>query len=1680
MNGVLDKINNLSQSKRLISSEQVIMGTVLELDQCMKSANLTEADLQNIQNSLLSLFSANNGDFSIQCSLYIASMILKTLQLSKNPQIWDLFNLVISNTKLTTIMAAGYVCRHIGNKFKAQLPRLIEHLLKQKYSKSFDYPIVYCLRAIFKVGGKSVAQYSQQAIDFAQKASIQNRQATTVGSIKLLKAIIQLSNPPVNSVLECVKVLTKSEQIPFIKNEIASLIARCAFVPLFPLINVKKKEKSEWIIGGMRNEAQSDLDKPLELLLMFPKYLKMSFSHFLNLLTPSMASNNHESLFNFAKKNCPSLLNEIIPMFPADARFTYFKDASKQNPSASQLQLLNALCPDSNSIYEAAGVALLLTCSGEKKAKHSALEFFASFTKSHPSIILSYLRSALVLLAQPPDNNTMTDRDTIGNTSLAYVIFKNMHHIDDAIDPNKDVLSQFFTDVFSPNSNPSNSNFNPLSLRFAGALLLLSILPASFCQDPSIKDYINISIATAIEILKKSSLSTAVLYNSQNNSAQNAVPISTLSFNKKMIKSLFAFCETHIDDKQNLDLVRIALKANIELPLSVIASMCTIAPLSGASDLELIETTKLVISRALKITPSADLMKSYISRPLPTGFDLLKYSNTLSFEKHREQVLLNKIIQSFPQLLSSINQIERQHVIDNLLNLKTVNSTAHLILLQLCKSSFVMPKTSLPLFLKHLETNNLTVLQIISECVSHFLAKNQKQFNTVFSFIESKKNIASCLLLSSIFTHTNVPNSSFVSRSLLLLNSLMKVGAILPFAVHSISSMLLTHSMQLATLGITLNEFSILFDTLNTNYSMQPVVLHLCAECFSLLVETSSSELAQTKSNLVSLLLCTFELTPVSYAREAYFECLRAIVTFAHSLQPKKMSSLSFPSSAGVSTSLQLCACEAFSDFLKFDDTIYTSLFNNDSNMTPGASQIPKSDKPNEFNADFHVDFTTNFTPNFNNSFNDQTRQQPQENNNNDDPNDEPNEEGEQNMLDHQKSNSSDFELNKIVSQLLNLLQKTGDSRCSSFIIALSNADKGQKISFWIGTLRRILIGNSLFQNIEIEPSASVKKCLLAVAYSILPRIAKQQLLATEYLDDIISSASHATETDRIELQESAFPILQRVIELFRHRISEDGGRMLDLYDSQFSQSVKIGFRLNLSISGGFLSTYLEFITDSLTSDSENCSLVLKAYLDGLRECKQRSSFYYSLATHLCAVSKKYSNVANMIHDFLIELIPVFTHVFFESVGLWKNKNDWRSLSKFRDFASTFYADLLPSLVWLQSIIEKPTIPPDVLLSFFLIEAKRSREPWMINGAFSALSVVIEYFGSSLLAKLIEISLQVGLDITKREDFITLIINSSKILKKCQEHNSLRAILVSLAMKSTEIFNKQVFANILTSDLETHSLTKYIPKIASYILDIFVNSAASAHNKLLNENEAVSLFSLIFHHSPHFVGFILNELISGAQSSNVSPEFKLQILKIGIPISEGAIPLRQISRFCIEMFKRGGMVLIGKVLIERPEIGFALLSQGNAKAAFLLCSNDLNNSRAYLRFIQLCLSSSAKISNNETKINFSKSVFKLSIQVLSQFGTDVQRGHQIVSLCVQIIQNIRGMVDENTLNDMFNSLNLTEKLALFKMMNLHISKAELRKRNQNLTAFSTSQRTRRGEESSEWQTLEIGDDSDSF
>ena len=875
---VLQEIERLGQSRRLIPAEQVIMSALLSLDPFL-APGLTDEALSEIQAKLLQLYNANQSEFSIQCSLFIASKLLVTYQLSKNPQVWDLFSLAISKNCTTVIMAAGFICRRIGDRFKAQLPRLAEHLLKQK--ANVEYAAAYCLRGMFKSRSSVMSNYIPQTIEFCRRVLALSKQATTVAVIKLLKILVRFSETNVTQVLGCVRMLMKEDQIPFIKNELSMLIARIAFEPLGVVKAKTPSDENEWALDGKASAESGEMAKALEVIEMFPNLLNMTFRHFLELLSPEMYERSHAVLYQFVRSKCNQLMSNFVVMLPRDVRYTYFCEAGKEAASGEQLRLLNALCPD-NELNEAAGVALLLASSDDKGSRDAALEFFASFSKSHPSATLSYLRSALAWLSSPPSDDARLQANIRGNSALVYTILSNLPRMEDALVSNEELVMELVSNTFR--SGTHNTQL------FTGVLWILSVLPDKFV----VKDMMSQALKKGVALLATLGSSAEVA---------------------EVIDALLAFQSKHLFVGELFDLMKVALSHSSKLSLASIAAISELGPLSGAMSLELV---KMILFTAYSINPTGETMKEMISRNLPTGFDLLKISQPMSMEKRHEQESLVRIVNAFPALLNALVESDRQQIYDLLMRGQIINSTVHLLLLSICRSPFPMPKDTLAVLLRLLESNNISQLEIISECVAYFCAKNRPLIPTVFKVVEKQMSRSSCILLSSLFTHVNVPKD-VLSRAMVFLSSSVTNGELVPFAMHAFSSALLTHSIQMSSLRASANQLGLLFQILHTTVSMQPVALRLCSECFTLIIEDLSGDLTTkggSLKDLVNLILRTIEFTPISYAREMYFECSRSILTFCHSLS--NIAPINFPLYSGVPSELQMVASETFTEALHF------------------------------------------------------------------------------------------------------------------------------------------------------------------------------------------------------------------------------------------------------------------------------------------------------------------------------------------------------------------------------------------------------------------------------------------------------------------------------------------------------------------------------------------------------------------------------------------------------------------------------------------------------------------------------------------------------------------------------------------------------------------------------------------
>ncbi|KAK8866818.1 hypothetical protein M9Y10_009786 [Tritrichomonas musculus] len=1563
MESILQNLSNLSKSARLVSTEQVLMTNVSLLDDFLNEG-LSENQIESIESVLFSLFSINKFEFSAQCSLYIASKITYLYKLKKNPQLYDVTNFAITNPSTSTIFCAGYICKYIGSKSKTQLPHFADFLLKQKIELSVAS--LYALRCCFKAACGSLDSYLQPAFDYARKLVLSNtnllvvntncdpfHQAVISMSIKLLKELIKIAGAPLYEFLDFAKQIYGSYKFPLLHDDIANLVARCACAPLYPKLNKKLKEKAEFSISNFQ-DTSDELNEPLETIKNFGKMTTNILRHFLNMLTPTLVARSSVPLFHFLRANCSQLKPNLIPILPIDTKFNLFTEVVNEGKiDSEQLQLLILLCPDSSSISEAASVALLLASSNEKAAQKAADEFFASFSKTHPVVTLSYLRTSLVFLAHPPELERDIEKELHGNACIATTILANIPRIEDALIQNEQTIVDYINDVFTAK--------NASSVRFADAFKFLSILDSLPVKESLVSD----AVITAVDYL-----------------------MSTSHHDKKwrlLLKNVLHFRTKFIEVAQNNLLVVAALsttKSNNLLTRSILIDLEKLVPLSSNIEGWASETVRRVVESAKSIQPNQELIKKFILRPLPTGNDLLKFRSLGMRKEKKAQDNLEKMIVTFPSLFDTCSLNEKTELIKILLNDK--KPVSYLFVLQLFRAiPQKMPKRAYTVLLKKLNDKNLMILEILADTISLYYNYDKTIMPVVFNFIEenSKKGTnvhGSCILLSSLFAHSQVA-PAYISRSIILLNSFMKMGSSVPFAMHAINSMFIRHSMELTSLGIGMNEFSVLFEILNQSLSLQPVVLHLCSELFSFLVEINSSNIKAVE-NFVKISLQAINFTPIDFAKEAYLNCARSIITFAQGL--KKFVQIRFPSSISASIPTELAACSAFSDLLKFENKI-------------------------------------------------------------------------------------DLKLSKSVQIALNLLQKTSDERASSFIIALASSKPN--LEFWIDLIRRILLVNSVFDSnaSKIEPNQIVKVTFLEVTKIVLPDLASQFDLKTEYLDDIISAICQAIGTERVIIQDAAFPVLNKLINLFRNRRSENGGRLLDLYDVQFVSAVKIGFTLNLTTSGEFLSTYLSFRMQVVSEDTSNQE-ILDVYVPGLQNCQQRTSNYFSLVLDLCIVARRFDNIAELIKPFLKKVVPIFATIVLRSMKI--KQKDWRDMSKFRSLVSSFYEQLPSNFVWLQYLAKCEVIDINVLLSFFIVELKiKNNEDWKSNGALNAIPVAFNYFGEKIKPELIDETIKIIAHLPQSNLVIDILKMASRLIKdndQNQGFENLRLNILSLAMK-VDFFIPEVFAHVLYKD-KLLKLNPYSVAIgAHFIIQI---------QKGFEASRIVPLFKILFDHSPEVIGIILTVVLSKLDS-NFDP-IKIQIVTIALT-SNGVdhVPLNLISRFAVQSFEQPtGIHMVSTILLKNPEVGIAILSQNVAKVSFLLADNDLENCRNDLRFIRLCLEVMLDNTNKIATIDsmatkFSLSIVELIFNVANKFGNDPQKGPQIVLECVFILRLIRDK-KKKELQELFESKDKTEIEEFVSMIQKHINKANLRHKNNNLTVFSGNARTSKYDE---WQSLTIGD-----
>ncbi|EAY14455.1 hypothetical protein TVAG_426480 [Trichomonas vaginalis G3] len=1535
MDELIKEIEKLTKVSRILQPEQMIMTNLNNLDQYLNE-NITQDQYKKIEHALLSLFSINSGNFSIPCALQIACSLVSLYNCVKTPQFFDLFSLVVEKqTTIATIIATGYVIRYQGQHAKSQLPRFVEHILKQ--GQNLDFAVVYALRCVFKTGSKTIEKFVLPAFQFAKRAIMLPRQTTILACLKLFKILLRFNTLTPEMVFECISSILREDQFPVIKNEIASLVARCAFIPISHSIK-NNNQQNEWAIGGEKDKPKQLFAKQLKDIKGFPIIMDMSIMHFLDLITPEMIAQDSQTIFTFIRSKSEANLQRLIPMLPEEFRNEHFKNILKEVPSPIQLHLLSMMSPDNGSVHSIARAAVDLSFTNNKLFRRVAIDFFVTFSKEQPKAANEFLAESLKFLIEDNTNNLYKTR-RMGY--IAKTILNNINAAGPLISDNRETINQLIEQTFS--------SFSIESPKCCAVLHILSALPEEF----GTMDVVSNSISNIISQLKG------------NLSNQG----------KKTLKAMIIFRSVIQEENSCKSLVDLILNNFQKLPIPVIKALCEIVPKYLQSTQQATLVAEKIIERTTSLKISTDLIKNFIKRPLPTGLDLLKLPTPLTPQQIRDQQVLERIVLNFPSLFNSCSENSRVKIYDKLIHLVNVAPIARLYLLAICQSEFSnsLPTSALNYFIQQCNTNNLSTLQLSAESVGSFLVGHPNSLNNVISYVEKLNTMNGCFIMSAISSYVSFDRDNLL-RAFIYISCKIRDQKLLAFAALALSSLCYNNMMNIVELGISSDMLSVIFQALQNTAAMQPIVVNLLSAAFSIMIETISVEL-QSNSLLVDLVFCiinSIRNIPISYSHEAFYSVAKSLFTFAYSISNNL--TIKYPMYEGSPTEIQLSACDCFSISGKF--------------------------------------------------------------------------------------NKMNLDTSAMLSKILSLLQRTSDDRASNFILTM--AKMSEDTGFWISNIRRILLTSSLLetQSSTIEPTPTVKECCLKVCLILLGQIKNCETLNTEHLDDIISSACKATNTDLLQLQMTAFPVLQKVIELFKCVKTEEGNNLLSLYDSQFAQAVKSGFSLDLSVAGKFLYSYLTFNTENIEMTTSN---ILKTYVDGLSNCKQRSQPFFELSTHLCTSARNSPVIFEEIKDFLKTLTPMMSKIVTQSMSLFKNLTDWRQNSKFREFSQSFYPEMLPNFVWLQSFSEI-LIDYQVLVSFFLIEISFQREKWLFDAAFDSLKFVFTFAAQKINPELIELSIRTVMPYLKnlsKETTVSFIIGCAKTLQKGDKYDNLRYLILSISLDEN-LFDSTVISYVVFTD-QNNILEKFVPTISKFL-------TKSVNSKFTTIEKCVSLYSLLSIHYKKMVGQIIPDILS--LQNSIENDYLLEILNNCLMNFEGEFPIDIMARFCIQIFRRGGMLLIARLLISRPNIGIVFLQNGGMKSCFLMAMNDFSNFAVYGRFIELAISVCQK-SDKTVCLMLCESVTRLVCKLIVQYGNDVMKGHQTVQLCVSLLKKCQEILNDEKFLSILLSIDSFDRQDVVKMLEIHIQKAAIKKKAKQLATFSSNTRARK---SDDWQTLELSDD----
>ena len=820
--------------------------------------NLSEKEIQNVEEVLIGLMKINKGDLSMQFSSRLAECFIYLYKMPKSPKIFNFVSSVSQNPTQCAFFTAGFVLIALGANSKSLVPTLIDSIFKnyKRIEDSALFALNYCFKACGKESNELV-KFAKKAFSFATSFLVLEKKTQThLLAIKLLKRISHFTSE--------IPAEKQIKQMKGVLNEAS-----------FSLLVQKKA--AELISTILLRETASNKEKLVASLQEIKKIKnnKEVLSHFINFMNNELLQQNAETVLTFLRETNPDFVKVFVKLLSIETKKALFDIVEKETAKAKQLDVLQHLVYDDESLRMTSALAMQIMTS-KPSERERAITFYKTLPQKSRTLAEEVVRSCSLFLAYPPDKHPKLGRHMVGMSMIVSLLLLSEKSL--LTSDIKELLSQFEKSVFSTG--------NILKGSYTGAFLVAKA--AILCDEQLIRNSLKHIIhffqtKTESYSSKEGLLLSAVAAFFTSHGSKKYIPllVEVLSTNQNqtalarmigttshypmtptMFKFLNTFCMSVKPPSRNYNLLR--------LSHFMIPENCLFEPL-------LVEHNQTKVSLEINeeeiSTIVCDNYADFVQRAPEECRDL--------------SCLLKPNVNL--HLLLSIAQ-----------NPKTVSMLPQNGYLNALYD--VLTKTNV--------STGIADVQAACEILSAY-ARNESNFKDITKRMKKLEPSKRALLIGALLSGSN-PSESFVLESINELNDIAKTDNC-KYAMHALICLFQDCTAAALSLHIAAVESRFLLTILHSPLMLDPTNFLMTANAFTAILPIISAEGDHELNDVVSDIFQCFSGTRIPFALQTFSRVVSQVLAFSRT--SVSLSRLRFPSERACGMAVSTTS-GAYADFI--------------------------------------------------------------------------------------------------------------------------------------------------------------------------------------------------------------------------------------------------------------------------------------------------------------------------------------------------------------------------------------------------------------------------------------------------------------------------------------------------------------------------------------------------------------------------------------------------------------------------------------------------------------------------------------------------------------------------------------------------------------------------------------------